>query len=145
MVIWDWKQFGLSRIQPFFPRHVLALGTVAVHEYLSSGNLGEGKFTSEEEFIAFLRNSADSMGYSAADIDQALLKLTNDSDRDAFIRKIAEYASSDLKKRLLSMDPAKEGLNTPSDVVLKLFEEAGKDKYNSNDVIRNAVRLCLHE
>ncbi len=107
-----------------------------LHEYLSSGNLGEGKFTSEEEFIAFLRNSADSMGYSAADIDQALLKLTNDSDRDAFIRKIAEYASSDLKKRLLSMDPAKEGLNTPSDVVLKLFEEAGKDKYNSNDVIR---------
>jgi len=45
MVIWDWKQFGFSRLQPFFPRHVLALGTVAVSAGIIRNPLGTAMIT----------------------------------------------------------------------------------------------------
>jgi hypothetical protein len=45
MVIWDRKQFGFSRLQPFFPRHILALGTVAVPAGIIRNPLGAAMIT----------------------------------------------------------------------------------------------------
>jgi hypothetical protein len=57
MVIWDWQQFGFSRIQPFFPRHVLALGTVAVSAGIIRNPLGAAMITFFHMATEFFRSA----------------------------------------------------------------------------------------
>jgi hypothetical protein len=57
MVIWDRKQFGFSRLQPFFARHILALGTVAVPAGVIGNPLGAAMITPFHMATEFFRSA----------------------------------------------------------------------------------------
>ncbi len=105
-------------------------------EFLSSIDAGKAGFSSEEEFIGFLRTNADSLGFSEEDVDKVLLKLAYDGDLEEIIRKMADFASPGLKDRLLSLDLEKENIHTLDDVIRDLFENSDKYDFKPDDVIR---------
>ncbi|HYW94478.1 MAG TPA: hypothetical protein VE870_02705, partial [Bacteroidales bacterium] len=117
-------------------RKMESLSQGKLRDFLSSYDVNKGDFSTEDAFIAFLKDKADSLGFSAGDVNKALLKLAYDGDLDDIIRKLSEYATPVLKDRLLSLDTDKENITSVDDLIRNIFDNTGGFDYSRDDVIR---------
>ncbi len=108
----------------------------ALHQFLGSFDINSGDFASEAEFLDFLRNHADSLGFTVGDVNNTLLRLAYDSDLEDVIRKMAVYAATNLKNRLQAISPEEENIQTLDELIRNLFDHAEEYGYSREDVIK---------
>jgi hypothetical protein len=113
-----------------------ALATGNLKDYLEKMDLNNYSFGSREEFIDFLKSEALKNGFTEADVNNILLKLSYSGDLDDIIKRLVSNSDGNLRKTLENLDPAKEGITTFDELIRYLLDNSEKFGYSKEDVYK---------
>ncbi|MBE0654793.1 MAG: PD40 domain-containing protein [Bacteroidales bacterium] len=104
-------------------------------EYLDKLDLEAEGIKSEKDLINHLFAASEKEGFSRDQLIDALSRAGLLSDLDIFIRDLAGVSSPRLQKYLLELNTTEEGIANESELIRHLFENAGENTYDRQDVV----------
>lgn len=105
----------------------------ALSKALMETDLSE--INSMQDLYQHLLSEAEKNGYTAEDVNKLFAKLAEKEELNELHTNLTEIASGDLKNVLQEVDPEKEGIENPVDLITYLMEESVNHDYTNEDVI----------
>ena len=111
-----------------------ALATGNLKDYLLKTDLNQHAFGSREEFIDFLISESASNGFSQADVNSVLLKLSYNGDLEDIAKQFGNHSEGKLKETLEHLDLKKEGITSFDELIQYLLDHNEEFGYSKEDV-----------
>ncbi len=105
----------------------------ALSKALMETDLSE--ITSLQDLYQHLISEAVKYGYTADDVNKIFAKLAEKEELNELHSNLTEISTGDLKKVLQELDPEKEGLGNPVDLITYLMDESVNHDYTNENVI----------
>ena len=98
-------------------------------------DLNQAGLTNLTELYEHVLGQAETYGYHTGSANRLFAELVQHIDLQELIYHLAMVSSGDLQVLLVGLDPEAEGLENTSDLVMYLFDAAGKHDFTQEDVV----------
>ncbi len=114
-------------------RRMAVVSEEELKDFLTNYDVREGKHTSPQGFIDYLKRSTRQNRFTEEDINWALLRLAFKGDPDDIARELSKFSFGDLQELALTVDPYAESIKTTDELINYFIDNSKKHDYTKDD------------